>query len=223
MVPQLLDRGATELCRADQPGRGCRGDGQPASRPLPAREMLFFFYDAEAFGWGFEPEDRHGQRVFFFDGPMEELTPTPAPTGIDVYEPRSLTFVAATELPDVTSDLVDPDLDDDEYDTYLDLVENHELSLDTKLLGHSNNVQEGMELTCELASRGISAGTSESRRDVGAEVREGARHWRLLLQVDSDDHTGMTWGANEGCLYFWIREDDLAHGRFERSWQTLQT
>lgn len=110
--------------------------------PLPARGMLFFFYDAEAFGWGFEPEDRHGQRVFLFDGPMEELAQTPVPTGIDVYEPRSLTFIATTELPDVTSDLVDPDLDDDE------------LSLDTKLLGHSNNVHEGMELTCELTSRG---------------------------------------------------------------------
>ena len=27
---------------------------------LPASGILFFFYDLEAFGWGFDPEDHHG-------------------------------------------------------------------------------------------------------------------------------------------------------------------
>jgi uncharacterized protein YwqG len=48
-----------------------------------------------------------------------------------------------------------------------------------------------------------------------------ALEWRLLLQVPSADAAGMMWG-DVGCLYYWIRQDDLAARRFDRSWMILQ-
>jgi uncharacterized protein YwqG len=43
----------------------------------------------------------------------------------------------------------------------------------------------------------------------------------LLLQIDSDDAIGWTWG-DAGRLYFWIRKQDLAARRFDRVWTILQ-
>jgi len=45
--------------------------------------------------------------------------------------------------------------------------------------------------------------------------------FQLLLQVDSDVHTGMVWG-DEGRIYFWIHEADLREKRFDRVWLRLQ-
>jgi uncharacterized protein YwqG len=49
----------------------------------------------------------------------------------------------------------------------------------------------------------------------------GAIDWVLLLQIDSDDATGMYWG-DLGRIYVWIRKDDLRHGRFDAAWLVLQ-
>lgn len=38
----------------------------------------------------------------------------------------------------------------------------------------------------------------------------------LLLQIDSDDDAGWSWG-DVGCLYLFIDRDDLATGRFDRA------
>ena len=43
----------------------------------------------------------------------------------------------------------------------------------------------------------------------------------LLLQLDTDDDAGMTWG-DCGMLYFWITKQDLEAGRFENTWMVLQ-
>jgi uncharacterized protein YwqG len=45
--------------------------------------------------------------------------------------------------------------------------------------------------------------------------------WRLLLQLDSDEHMDVMWGA-AGMLYFWVREQEAAAGRFENVWVILQ-
>jgi uncharacterized protein YwqG len=43
----------------------------------------------------------------------------------------------------------------------------------------------------------------------------------LLLQLDSDRDLGWQWG-DMGLLYFWIPDEDLAAGRFDRVWTILQ-
>mgnify|MGYP002870201319 CR=1 FL=1 len=91
-----------------------------------------------------------------------------------------------------------------------------------KLLGHSDNVQGGMELECEMVSRGIYAGNPSGYREAERlNLRRFAGRWKLLLQIDSEEELGMMWG-DCGRLYFWITEDDLAARRFGKAWLILQ-
>jgi uncharacterized protein YwqG len=46
-------------------------------------------------------------------------------------------------------------------------------------------------------------------------LAEEMKSWRLLLQVSTDQNTGMNWGTG-GILYFWIREEDLKSRQFDR-------
>jgi uncharacterized protein YwqG len=52
-------------------------------------------------------------------------------------------------------------------------------------------------------------------------LQAGARDWRLLLQLDTDEDLGVMWG-DAGTIYFWIREADAAACRFDQSWVILQ-
>jgi len=79
-----------------------------------------------------------------------------------------------------------------------------------------------MELEAQLASNGLYCGDSTGYRDPRARVlAEGAKDWRLLLQVDYDSDTDMMW-EDGGRLYFWIRTQDLAQGDFSKVWLILQ-
>jgi uncharacterized protein YwqG len=53
------------------------------------------------------------------------------------------------------------------------------------------------------------------------QLRSGAADWRLLLQVDSEEHAGMVWG-DAGRLYYWMRTQDLVARRFDQAWLVLQ-
>jgi hypothetical protein len=55
-----------------------------------------------------------------------------------------------------------------------------------------------------------------------AAIRELAAELVLLAQVDSDSRSGMSW-ADTGRLYWLIRRDDLAAGRFDKATFTWQT
>jgi uncharacterized protein YwqG len=79
-----------------------------------------------------------------------------------------------------------------------------------------------MELECQLVSHGLYCGDSSgylSRE--AAPLKDGARDWRLLLQIDTDEELGVMWGDG-GILYFWIREEDARAGRFDQAWAVLQ-
>jgi uncharacterized protein YwqG len=75
-----------------------------------------------------------------------------------------------------------------------------------------------MRLQCQLVSHGV---TDENDPRV-AELSPRAKNWRLLFQVDSDEHAGMRWGDN-GMLYYWIERADLAAHRFDATWLVLQS
>jgi uncharacterized protein YwqG len=90
------------------------------------------------------------------------------------------------------------------------------------LLGHPETIQGDMQLECQLASHGLYCGDSSGYEDsLRAHLEEGAKDWRLLLQVDSDDDVGMMWG-DVGRIYYWIREVDLRAGNFGNVWFVLQ-
>lgn len=53
-------------------------------------------------------------------------------------------------------------------------------------------------------------------------IKPHPREWRLLLQLASESGVNMSWG-DEGFLYYWIRESDLAERCFDKVWCILQT
>lgn len=53
-------------------------------------------------------------------------------------------------------------------------------------------------------------------------IESEPEEWRLLLQLASESDASMSWGE-DGFLYYWIRESDLAARDFSHVWCILQT
>ncbi|MEV6900071.1 DUF1963 domain-containing protein [Amycolatopsis sp. NPDC051372] len=79
--------------------------------------------------------------------------------------------------------------------------------------GYGTAIQDAAET--EVAVMALGGG----RRDP-ALAEEGAS-WVLLAQFDSDDEVDMMWG-DVGTIYWVIRSDDLAAGRFDAARFTMQ-
>lgn len=93
---------------------------------------------------------------------------------------------------------------------------------DHHLLGHPDPVQSDMQLECQLAANGLSAGNNKSERSIqGQALAPGANDWTLLFQCDYEENTGWNWG-DLGRLYFWINKKDLERQHFNNVWTVLQ-
>jgi len=176
--------------------------------PFPRTGWLWFFYDTENYPWGIERDDRKGWEVLFWHGTAIDLARAKAPTWMTeeaLLPVCALSMQQAEWLPHHTAPAVSNlKLNDTELDAYHDTVKKLRGSEDDpihKLLGWPDTIQNDMAEGCAKLA--------------------GGKNWRLLLQLDSDENAGMTWGDG-GRLYFWIREQDLAVHRFDRCWGVLQ-
>ena len=190
---------------------------------LPEKGMLWFFYDCsdEGMPWGFDPEDSDGWRVFFREN--AELERIEAPDNLEVsFTEASIAFESRMDLPSYDSDILgDTELPEEEEDAYFDWMEDREGSCN-KLLGHSDNIQDGMELECEYVANGIYCGDpSGYEKAIEMGLEKNAARWKLLMQVESNEELGMMWG-DLGRLYLWITEEDLKAKQFEKTWLILQ-
>ena len=198
---------------------------------LPREGLLTFFYDAEQSTWGFDPKDAGSFAVIHV--PKEDET-----TLLDEWPPdlppharyRSCALASreAVTLPPWESVLVeDLRLDPGQLEAYQSLLEaigdEDDAGASRGLLGgHPDQIQGDMSLECALVSAGLYCGDATAYEDPRLPIfRQHARDWRLLMQVPSVEQAGMMWG-DLGCLYFWIREEDLRSRRFDRSWMILQ-
>jgi len=195
----------------------------PVSVALPSAGLLSFFYAADQFTWGFDPEDRGSWGVYLFDqiDLQRRETPEALPDEVD-FRPCDLSFGEGVTLPGCeTPQIEELQLTDEERDAYYDSCAN-ESAGGHHLLGHPQEIQGAMQLECQLASNGINVGSSEGYGDPRArELEGGASDWLLLLQIDSDDNPEWMWG-DVGMLYFWITKSDLKLRRFENVWMVLQ-
>ena len=200
---------------------------------LPDRGMLYFFYDCSPDGmpWGFNPEDDHGWKVYFYDGDPAALSRKDAPADLEeddngiLFGSARMCFEAVMELPSTESDLTNnldfPD-DEDLQDQYWEWLDENGSEICNKLLGHADPVQSGMELECEYVTHKINCGTPDGYKIAKSKgLDKNAARWNLLLQVDSNEDIGMMWG-DMGRLYLWITTEDLAARNFENSWLILQ-
>lgn len=191
---------------------------------LPENGILYFFYDAVEMPWGFDPKDWEGKKVYYFDGNLDELERKSPPHDINeecLFSSAKMNFDKQLDVPDLSSDLIDIKLNDDDYDNYIALKEEFD-GIHNKILGHSNNIQNGMELECELVTNGLYCGDSSGYKDPKRkELEKNVSNWELLLQIDSNEEQGMLWG-DSGRLYLWITQENLKARKFEESWLVLQ-
>ncbi|MEU3353323.1 YwqG family protein [Streptomyces sp. NPDC037389] len=209
---------------------------------LPADGTLSFFYfdgqidDGGALVWSEDPETWVGARVIHVPaGVAVAERDWPVVDDEDVeFEPyRAVPLTARVEWtapdswhPDFLSALRrDGDAGDQDHpshpaeaEAFVEALWDLERAADHLIGGHANPVQGPVE--DEIAHGYL-------RRD-GADIpwsdpriADEARRWTLLAQIDTDDAADMMWG-DCGALYWLIRPEDLAAGRFDQAMFTMQ-
>ena len=182
---------------------------------LPAQGALLFFHGDG--GWGGSPGDRADHAVLWVAGLEAGYLQT-----VTVGSGRRQRSVVSNlhplpiqTLPPCDDPQLDPlDLDDEEGKAYIELQQvpfgdapRHQFT------GYDDPVQHsGMQRDCEELANG--------RR--GSDPVQAAQRWSLLLQLDSDEELGFSWGDG-GRLYFWVEPERAARGDFSNTWRILQS
>ncbi|WP_107785368.1 YwqG family protein [Campylobacter concisus] len=191
---------------------------------LPKSGMLYLFYDRNLRVWGYDPANKKGFAVIFSEVAKDQLARQNMDSGNFTFGARSLSFRNELNLPSLQSSIVPfSKISEAEWEAYHEVIEPSWQAKENKLLGHSDNVQDGMELECELVANGLSCGDGSAYHHPRiAEFEKNSAQWQLLLQIDSDDEGDMDWDG-EGRVYLWIKRDDLAVRDFSKTWLVLQT
>jgi uncharacterized protein YwqG len=83
-----------------------------------------------------------------------------------------------------------------------------------RLLGYADPIQHDPQEECEVALRSLEwSDLSDRQIDVSK--------WRLLLQIDTDQECGMSWG-DAGRVYYFIEAGALQSRDFSRVWTIMQ-
>ena len=201
---------------------------------LPESGLLSLFYDVSSQPWGFDPADRVGFQVHWFqeDNLVRAEQPIDAPEGLTF--PSSIVSLKPTEClpPPESQTLLEaftdkPDLMQawEEFCGYpfdRTAAAKRFLAPDHVVGGWPVPFQNPMEVECQFVSNGIfMGGSNRAPADVINKLRPGWKDWHLLLQLSSDDDSGWMWG-DMGSLYVWIRKQDLAARDFSNCWVILQ-
>lgn len=129
---------------------------------LPKSGMLYLFYDRNLRVWGYDPADKNGFAVIFSDVIDESLSRRRAESlegENSTFNARLLSFENEINLPNLQSSIVPfSKISEAEWEAYHEVIEPSWQAKENKLLGHSDNVQDGMELECELVANGLSCG-----------------------------------------------------------------
>lgn len=172
---------------------------------LPPLGWLCFFYTAYADTWGRNPQEAGSFAVLHLQGPRAALQPDHRDPQDDldtIFPPFAVQLAPMWTLPSSASAQVQGQCwGPEERHAYLEaelaLIRRYDTDRGASwLLGHDAQFQsQDLRALCE------------------ANGPPGEGPWRLLLQLAPPD----AWGF-AGVLSFFIREGDLAAGRFERGW-----
>ena len=193
---------------------------------LPSSGWLYFFYDRYCEPWGFDPVDRGCCRVAYANSKRASLSRVQPPSDADPQHMASPSLVTAWPELTLPDKLAGIEYGTPTYEAYRQLCDDltsADMVTSHRLLGHPQLIQNPMEVECQLASNGVYCGGPEGYQGAEAKILEaGAKDWRLLLQIDTDeDGPGWMWG-DVGRIYFWIKQQDLAARRFDHVWLILQ-
>lgn len=213
---------------------------------LPREGMLSFFYELGSQRWGFDPKDAGCARAYWFPD-KAALAPTEFPAELEPdyrLPPLAIGGAIMSTYPDFPDfSLTRPDIAHpsyweqvrggwngfcEEFDKTVSALRGPE---DTsvplhRFLGWPAIIQNNMTLECELVSRGHYLGgmwetvTEEEKRAASETSLEG---WRLLFQLDTVSCEGFELMFGDcGCIYYYIRKEDLSARRFDRIWLIQQ-
>ena len=196
---------------------------------LPKCGYLLFFYELESMQWGFDPKDAGCARVFYFDAPASELSPADFPSDLAPdfrIEARSIVFESKKSIPD--GEDYDELFDDFsfDFDDYIEAAVELGIFDDDddephKLLGYADIIQSSMLYECEAVTRGLNCGGSDGYSTPQADdIRLHKADWTLLAQFGTIDERIMFGDC--GCIYYYIRKQDLEKRDFSRVWLILQ-
>lgn len=187
---------------------------------LPATGRLLFFYDTKEQPWGLAPAHAGSARVVHIPEGAASERDQRAPESSVCFKPYHLRQI--TTLPNPWSVWVDEMHLTADQRFALDEEQRPHYHAGAQIGGHPDIIQDAsMDLESELASSGYDRGDGPFSPYSETENTRLAKQWRLLLQVPSDESLGMSWG-DDGTIYFWIREADLAKRDFSRVWVILQ-
>lgn len=192
---------------------------------LNDKGLVLFFYDVIEMPWGFDPKDRGMWKVIYQEHPD---TLVDFPGSLDEIAKIKESFIAAKRV-EVLPNYDDPsveilELTDEEGDLYCDLNDTDSDGEPIHRVGGFPSPVQGnhMELESQLASNGIYVGDSKGYESKKAKaIEDGAKDWKLLLQLDSDDDLDLMWG-DCGMLYFWVQQEKSKKNQFENCWLILQ-
>ena len=194
---------------------------------LPSEGMLYFFYEMCTMTWGFDPNDKDATKVFYVKD--KELFETDFPSDLDekyIVPEKAIDFECEKSLPafEEYSETIDCDADWDEYDEQVALfgvdpaVEPDQCF---KLLGYANIIQNSILEECEAVSRGIDCGEPlDLPKKVQKDINEKSKDWILLAQFGTISEELMFGDC--GCLYIYIRKQDLKNLDFSKIHFSLQ-
>lgn len=193
---------------------------------LPPTGMLYFFYEIEEFRWGFDIEDKYSWKVIYIPNVSKIKRREKTPVIKELFVPCKLSFSLDCSLPILDlQPFGNSNFTYEEEEIYLNLsAEPYGKDVPIhKVFGYANAIQdEEMELECELVTNNINIGSPEGYSNPKVEeLKESAKDWLLLLQIDSDNNAEFMWG-DWGRIYFWIKKQDLKNLNFNNVWMTLQ-
>lgn len=200
-----------------------------AENLLPNKGMLYFFYDLDTMPWGFEPKDKGSVKVIYKNVSVSELSEINYPDDLSdkFFVPQQyISFNSEQNLPffEEYSDIINPKADWDEYDekvAKLNIDHNVEPDQQFKLLGYADLIQNSILEECEMVSRGIDCGGAvEIPKKIMKEIKKNTSDWILLAQFGTISEDIMFGDC--GCIYFYIRKQDLAILNFDNIHFSLQ-
>lgn len=196
---------------------------------LPDHGLLSFFYDMASEPWGFDPKDRGGLRVYWFED-LSVLSQAAFPEDMDEdFHLPMIKIKAHTELSypgwDDFTEKFPEEKDDEAFEDIQEEIGAEEPDDGSKLLGWSDVIQDSMFMQCDLVTKGYYLGSGYSK--VPAEDRETAKtaidRWQLLFQLDMVEYRDFLLMFGDcGRLYVFIKKEDLAKRDFDNVWGIVQ-
>jgi uncharacterized protein YwqG len=197
---------------------------------LPNSGLLLFFYDLQKQPWGFDPKDRGGSATIYVPAAgvsdQSSFMSPPTPLDVDSVLPKRYVAFRLSKLPPSweTRELKALGLTAAEMDLFMEQRSSlYGQQPHHQIGGFPDPVQNPeMDEECQLVTHGLYCGDATGYNDPrAAKLKEGARDWSLLFQMDSDDDLHIMWG-DAGMIYFWVHRDDARTLKFENTWVILQ-